>query len=80
MSSYPGCNVIVTSCNVALQCIQELLGAIFNIKNVVFNGEQEKSIMCEDGIEKPVPRDPSSHPRPRLVCPFLDGGPNVVDP
>ena len=43
-------NVLVNS-----QCIQEYLGAFFNVK-IVFNGVQEKLFVC-DGIEKSVPRD-----------------------
>ena len=52
------CYVKVTSsCHVTSQHIQELLGAIFQTKNVVFNGEQEKeSIICVRR-EKSIPRD-----------------------
>ena len=33
------------------------VGVYFKNKNEEFNGEQEKTHLCEDGIEKSVPQD-----------------------
>ena len=45
-----------------------MVGEPFQFKNVLFNGEQEQNhLLCEDGIEKSVPRNHrlSSFGKPR---------------
>ena len=45
------------SCYITSKHIQELLKAFFKYENAVYNGEQKKKYLCEDGIEKSVPLD-----------------------
>ena len=76
------CYSDVSMLYVASQHIQKLVGAFFQIENAAFNDEQDKeSIICEDGIEKSVPRNHclssaslvmlNSEPRDRFFYPTL---------
>ena len=67
----------IASVNKYIQHIQWILGALFKLKIMVFNGEQEKKkhFSSEGGIEKIIPHDHSmssnGHPRDWFFDPIL---------